>query len=163
MRTVLRSAVLTALLLPGAAFGQRNIGVGPPKGSEPGRLSAPVVYEDLLLVFASKDGVAAVVFTDKLENGIAYKFRYESRDGKTKEVGIGKLFEKYKRFPGKKADEFEVVDDGGELWFKAGPFEVEWSRAAADRGWIYYSPEKVRVHIAHAKNFDGLDLKRFAR
>ena len=70
--------------------------------AEPGdRVSAPVVYEGLMLVIASDQGVAAVVFTDKLPDGRAYKFRYESNDGKTKEAGKGKVFEKYKRVPGR--------------------------------------------------------------
>jgi hypothetical protein len=126
---------------------------GPPLG--PGRVRGP----DAGVRVRGRGG--AVVFTNKLEKGIGYKFRYESADGKTKETGAGKLFEKYKRLPGK--DPGEVVDDGGELWFKAGPFEVEWSVGGEGRGWIYYSPEKVRVHIAHAKHFDKLDLKRFAK
>ena len=164
MGPVLRPVALAAVLLGSAAVGQPPVGVGPPKGSEPGRLSAPVVYKDLMLVFASGDGVAAVVFTDKLEKGVAYKFRYESKDGKN-EAGAGKLFETFgdPPPPGKEPVRRPVLDGGGERWFKAGPFKVEWSRGSEGQGWIYYAPEQVRVHIAHAKDFDKLDLKRFAK
>jgi len=163
MSETLRLVTLIFVFLPAAVTGQPRVGVGPPKGSEPGRLSAPIVYEDLMLVFSSDQGVAAIVFTEKLERGVLYKFRYESKDGKSKEARTGKLFEKYKQLPGKKAGEVEVVNDGGEMWFKVGPFEVEWSRATEGSGWIYYSPEKVRVNIAHAEEFDKLDLKRFGK
>jgi hypothetical protein len=139
----------------------RNSGVKDVNDS--GRVAAPVVYKDLMLVLASDEGVAAVVFTDELKEGRAYKFRYESNDGKTKDSGDGKVFEKYKRFPGKKPKETVVVDDGGELYLKAGPIKVEWSYSDDERGWIYYIPEKVRVQIATADEFDKVVLKRFAK
>ena len=59
---------------------------------------------------------------------------------------------------------------------KAGPVALKWSRGGPDRGWVYYAPEVVQVHLAHADNFEGgvrkfgdsavdepLDLKRFMR
>jgi len=159
-----RMAVVAVFLLATCgASGQVKLESAPPKGSELGRVSAPLVYEKLMLVLATADGVTAIVFTDKVENGVGYKFRYESADGKKRETGTAKLFEKYKRLPGRKAGEVEVVDDGGELWFKGGSYEVEWSLGPEGRGWIYYYPEKVRVQIATSDEFDKIDLKRFAK
>ena len=127
------------------------------------RVTAPVVYEDLVLVLASDEGVAAIVFTDKLKEGRAYKFRYESKDGKTKKAGTGKVFEKYNRILTKTPNELGVVDVGGELYLQAGPLKLEWSYADDERGWVYCKPEKVRVQIANADEFDKLALKRFAK
>src|SRR5262245_26307274 len=64
--------------------------VGP--AEEPSKIAAPVFYSDLMLVVASRDGIAAFVFEEevnvnegrkklgegkwKTENGVKYVFRY---------------------------------------------------------------------------------------
>jgi hypothetical protein len=140
-----------------------------PKGRA-ARIAAPVAYEDLMLVLATKDGAAAVVFGDRGDDGgVEYQFRYESADGKRKQAGKGQLFE----FPLEKGG---YKPEG--LYIKAGPISVEWSRGGKERGWIYYVPEDVTVHLAHADNFKDrlrtiggrikfedqeLDLRRFLK
>jgi hypothetical protein len=122
-----------------------------------------------MLVLVTKEGVAAVVFSNPSADGdeIEYKFRYESADGKKKE-GTGKLFERRLNGGGFDKEGLSIV---------AGPATIRWSKSNADRGWIYYSPEVVTVHLAHAKNFKGgvreiggknieiqeLDLRRFMK
>src|SRR5262245_12348708 len=122
-----------------------------PTGRRDGDISAPVVYEDLMLVLASGDGAAAVVFTNPTERGVSYRFRYESRDGMKNTTGAGAVFEE--RENGRYA--------GGRLFIQAGPFRLGWSDGGAARGWVYYDPEKLKVQIAHAKDFDDRDQARF--
>ena len=59
-------------------------------------VSAPVSYQDLMLVLVTKDGAAAVVFESPSADGseVEYSFRFESADGKKKSSGTGKLFER---------------------------------------------------------------------
>jgi len=163
MSGTIRATMVACLLTATGAEGQVKLQVGPPKGSEPGRVTAPVVYEDLLLVLASADGVAAVVFTDKVEKGIRYRYRYESKDRRTQQTGNGLLVWRYKEVRQIKPGEFLFEDAGSELWFKTGSGEVEWMWRTDESGWIHYDPDKVRVQIASAKEFDKLDLKRFAK
>lgn len=155
--TLVPTAVPTAAVLAPA----------PPK--PPPRVSAPVTYQDLMVVLVTKEGAAAVVFHDPVEEGagVSYTFRYESADGKTKKAGDGKVVER--KLP-------EGGYDQTLLYIKAGPIAVEWSRGGKERGWIYYAPELVRAHLANARDFDprsevvppgnsavrqALDLKRF--
>ena len=133
-------------------------------------ISAPVAYEDFMLVLVTKDGAAAVVFGKPKAGGdeVEYSWRYEAADGQKKE-GTGKIFER-------KLKDGRYDPDG--LSIAAGPISVGWSKGGAERGWIYYSPESVTVHIAHAENFKSgarkipgdqevpiqeLDLKRFMK
>ena len=162
-RTVRIAGVLVLLaaiaILPLASVARADI------GRRDGDISAPVVYKDLMLVFATKDGASAVVFYEETEHGVLYKFRYESRDGKTKLDGKGKVYEQ-------RDDDGSI---GGAVFIITGPIRVGWSFGGEGRGWIYYNPDKVRVSIAKAKSFDNrvvkgpirehfykkLDLKRF--
>jgi hypothetical protein len=144
------------------------------QGSDPASgLSAPIAYEDLMLVLVSKEGAAAVIFDEVNNDGnaIQYNFRYESADGKKKLSGTGKLFER-------RLDDDRGYDPEG-LSITSGPVSIKWSRGSRYRGWIYYAPEVVTVHLAHAENFksheqkigfDGetimvkeLDLRRFLK
>lgn len=124
-------------------------------------VSAPLVYKDLMLILTSDEGVAAIVFTDRLPEGRAYRFRFESRDAKERSSGVGRVFEKYKHTR-VKASESTVVDDGGQRYLKAGPISVEWSYSSKDRGWLYYNPEKIRAQIGNASDFESANLQRFA-
>lgn len=146
---------------------------------EDGDIAAPIVYENLMLVLVNSKGAAAVIFTgdlDVVENareerreGVSYRYRYQSRDGKNTFEGTGVVFER--RSLGSRTYQ------GGRLFIKAGPIRLGWSYGDAGRGWIYYTPEELRVHIATAERFDDgvevapfdgtrfpvpkLDLKRF--
>ncbi|MBX9584559.1 MAG: sigma-70 family RNA polymerase sigma factor [Gemmataceae bacterium] len=146
------------------------------KAEPPEQLSAPVVYKDLMLVLVTKDGAAAVVFGEADGDVIPYKYRYESADGRTTKAGDAKLFDRFVPL--------EQRPDGSSRGYrdwsgpiKAGPIELDWSMGGRASGWIYYRPEEVTVHPAHAKNFEAgtersgrdtlvhskLDLKRFMR
>ena len=97
---------------------------------------------------------------------VDYIYRYESRVGKTKLDGSGRLSER-------KPNGQNTYDPAG-LAIVAGPGKVTGSRGGAERGWIYYAPEIVTVHLAHADNFrpktgfdsaviKELDLRRFMK
>jgi hypothetical protein len=121
------------------------------------RISAPVTYRDLMLVLVSKEGTAAVTFSSPADDGnsVEYSFRYESADGKTKSSESGKqLFERRQPKGG--------YDPAG-LTIEAGPLKVEWSVGGPQRGWIYYLPEDLSVHLANARDFKELDLRRFMK
>jgi hypothetical protein len=133
------------------------------------RISAPIVYEDLMLVLGNAEGAAAVIFTERIGRGKGYRFRYESKDGKKSFSGTGTVFEKY--------TDGRADDAGSQLFIQAGPLQVMWSDGSATRGWIYYSPETITVQIASANDFDDrveivlgkrrafkkLDLRRFMK
>jgi hypothetical protein len=163
---------LTLLLVAAMLAGSSTVTAAPIRGGTPDPdVTAPVAYKDLMLVLVTKDGAAAVIFDSVAEDGnqVEYSFRYESADGKKKLTGTGKLFE---RRPGGGG-----YDPEG-LSIKAGSVTLKWSRGGADRGWIYYAPEVVTVHLAHADNFKAkvekigpgadaetkeLDLRRFMK
>lgn len=130
-----------------------------------GLISAPVVYKDTMLIAVTSDGVAAIVFTDKIDHGTKYRFRYLPNDDGEEQTGIGGVFEQYK----------DGQYDGGKLTIRAGKIKIGWSARGDDGGWVYYLPETTTVQIASSERFqtttkrlpDGesvyekLDLKRF--
>ena len=161
--------VLTVVVCLGASFG-RAAPAPRERPPEPD-VAAPVAYSDLMLVLVTKDGAAAVIFDSVAAEGneVEFSFRYESADGKKKLSGTGKLFERRMAQGG--------YDPAG-LAIKAGEVSVQWSRGGTERGWIYYAPEVVTVHLAHAKDFRDrvekaapagemkykeLDLRRFMK
>jgi hypothetical protein len=161
MARVLKLATLVSLALVAAVVHAGGT------GRKEGDISAPVVYKELMLVLSNDDGAAAVVFTEAIDRGIKYKFRYESKDGKSSS-GEAAVFEKYEN--GRYA--------GGDLFIKAGPIQLGWSNGTPVRGFVYYNPDKMKVQIAMAKFFDDsvvkpivgepklikkIDLKRFMK
>jgi hypothetical protein len=138
----------------------------PPASAPAEKLSAPVVYADVLLILSSEDGVAAVLFDKDLEQGVSYRYRFLPKGTDPEQTGDGKVFEKVERVPTKGPHGqvvTGVVDKGSQLFIAAGPMKLQWSFAAKGKGWVYYRPEEVRVQIANAKDFEKLDLRRFAR
>jgi hypothetical protein len=124
---------------------------------KPTRISAPVMYRDLMLVIVTKEGAAAVTFSNPADDGnsVEYSFRYESADGKVKSSESGKqLFERKLPTGG--------YDPAG-LFIEAGPLKVEWSVGGPQRGWIYYLPEDTAVHLANVRDFKELDVRRFMK
>jgi hypothetical protein len=139
---------------------------GAPAPAAPAKVSAPVVYEDLMLIVAAKEGVAAVVFVKDLPNGAAYRYRFLPKDGGKEQTGEGKVLEKYERVPTKGPQGRVVtgaVDKGSRLVIEAGLIKLEWSYSAKGRGWVYYRPEEVRVQIGNARDLATCDLRRFAK
>jgi hypothetical protein len=123
-------------------------------GSKEGDLVAPVFYRDpenaaaqSMLVLTNNDGAAAIYFTGNFAEpgvtGVAYSYRYESFDGKTKREGTGELFEQ------RNAERTL----GGSVDIDIAGLAIRWSPADVHRGWIYYSPEKVRVNLADGRQF----------
>jgi hypothetical protein len=125
------------------------------------RLSAPVVYENLMLVVTGKEGVAAIDFLRPVPEGIRYRWRYLPNDGAEEVQGEDKVFEKYRREPGDEPNGQEAVGEGSRLHIEAGTIKMEWSLGGESSGWIYYEPESLRVQIVHEKHFEKLDLGRF--
>jgi hypothetical protein len=130
------------------------------------KISAPVVYEDLMLVLSTSQGVAAVAFGKEVEEGVTYRYRFLPAGTGAEETGQGKVVEKYRRVPAEAPDGrvvTGVVDEGGKLFIAAGSIRLEWSYSGKGRGWVYYQPEQIRVQIAHARQFEKVDLKRFRK
>lgn len=125
-----------------------------PKNRE--RISAPVYYEDLMLVVTTDDGVAAIDFLseintrkkDKTHLGIEYRFRFLPRGKPDELTGHGRVFEC--RNIENHGTDFEAA----ERFIKASPIRIEWSYGDSGKGWIYYVPEQAKVHIAHSKYFE---------
>lgn len=158
MRTLTRAVVLILCLVAGSD--PQKVEAKPPIPDD--AVSAPLRYENLMLVLTSRDGAAAVVFTVRTPNSARFQYRYESHDGKKKLTGEGKV-------------------TSATRLIKAGPIKLYWSSAVSvDKAWIYYRPEDVRVNMAHAKYFQDrfvrpggadeepvlikrLDLKRFMK
>jgi len=151
--------LLASAVLPCSAFSQAPVAETD--------IPAPFVYEGTMLVLVSDDGVAAVIFRPTAGGGAAYDYRYEGNDGKQLKSYNQPLFET--RNP--KGDMI------GELYIKTGPISLGWSHGGDTKGWIYYTPEKVTVHLADAKDFADrvdtfggaarvmpkLDLQRFRK
>jgi tetratricopeptide (TPR) repeat protein len=123
-------------------------------------ISAPVVYEGLMLVLSNEKGAATIAFTTEIEYGVKYRYRYLPKRGK-EESGEGAVFEKFKTISSNEPNEVRVPNNDGKLTLKAGPLHVAWSFAEAGKGYIYYHPEYVRVQIASASDFEKIDLSRF--
>src|SRR5215207_5163324 len=93
IRIVFRVVLAAAFTAPGApAVAQ---------GREKGDTTTPVEYDGKLLVVTTPDGVAAFAFTDRVDKGTGYKFRFRPKDGGKEEAGAGKVFERYKAVQGR--------------------------------------------------------------
>ena len=177
---MLAKSVLTCLLFWAATtcVAVAADGDALPTGDE---IPAGVTYKDAMLVLIAEDGVAALVFpanAEEADGSLQYSFRYESRDGKTKTSGKGTVSELRK--PGTDR-EVERNPDGtiaGEPLISAGPIKLQWSAGTNESGFVYYTPEKLKVVVAHASGFaartdfspfgdrseqPALDLRRFMK
>ena len=112
-------------------------------------ITARFLYSETMLLLSSEAGVAAVIFGEPIHNarkqGVRHEYRYESRDGIKKTAGEGELFETRNR-------QGQMV---GKRYIEAGDIRVPWSVADDAKGWIYYSPEKLRVQLGNALDFRG--------
>lgn len=138
-----------------------------------GPVSAPIHYQDLMLVISTKDHVLAIVFEDEIdsrsadgsviEKGVKYRSRSWSRKH-TKEVcDNGILVEKIKYTKTANPRKIAGVDAGSERVLAIGGKSVEWGYRTRGGGWLYYSPEEVTVQIGLHKDFETVLLSRFAR
>lgn len=116
-------------------------------------VTARVVYGETMLVLVTEEGAAAVIFHAADNGDLSYDYRFESKDGTRTDTGTSPLSVR------KDANGRYV----GEQFIKAGPIAIEWSQGDRKGGWIYYSPDSVRVHPALAKQFAKLDLRRFMK
>ena len=82
-------------------------------------ISAPIVYENLMLVLSNEDGAAAIAFTTEIEYGVKYRYRYLPKHGK-EETGDGEVFEKYKRDTRQRTGRASMVDEGRSSLSKLG-------------------------------------------
>ena len=142
--------------------------VGKPKRPSQLPIVAPIHYEKLALVMSDDETVALIDFTKPARHWIAFRYRCLNRKTGEQTTGDGRLHEKYehrldlKESIKRKGLVLSVQDKGGQLHIEAGTLKVQWSWGSSKSGWIYYYPEKVRVQIAHEKDFGNLDLRRFA-
>jgi hypothetical protein len=129
----------------------------------PDRTTGKWVYEKALLILVSKHGVAAVAFTEAIEDGIVYAFRFESRDGSRKRAGTGRVFERYKVKKTREDGTKEVENDGGQLTINADWVQARWSIFSSRAGWVYGTPDLSEVRLLPLEPLDKLDLRRAAR
>ena len=129
-------------------------------------IAAPVHYADVTVVLADAKGVAAITFQCPAtiertvlatSDVVEYRYRYRASDG-AEASGQGVLYENYKHTHDEKN---VVVDNGGRLQVEAGHFQLEWSHGGSHRGWLYYTPEKLRMQFTGSRQFDELALSRF--
>lgn len=144
-------------------------------------IPAPITYKDLMLVLVTAEGAAAIVFpagVEEKDGSVHYSYRYESRDGTVRKSGKSQVSEKRK--PGTDR-EVERNPDGsiaGVQYLGAGAISLQWSAGSAESGYVYYAPERIKVHIAHAQHFEdstvpapfgadgkikALDLRRYLK
>lgn len=151
-RPVIRLALAAALMAPSVL------------AADPKEKVIPVEYNGTLLVVTTADGVAAFAFTDRVDKGTGYKFRFRPADGGKEEAGAGKIFERYKAVQGPGGpNDVSYQYDGGDLYLTAGPVKVLWSRGDAGSGWLYFDPAKVTVRERKAAEFDRIELKAFGK
>ena len=145
---VSRTTLATESVAPGELRPDWKPGVA---GTDTG-LNVPIFYQGpraesplQMLILANENGAAAIRMTeDRREPKITwmkYEYRYESFDGKVREDGVGEVYEQ--RSP-------EGVL-GGNVNLVIKDLSVGWTLADSGCCWIYYSPEKVRVHVANAQ------------
>jgi hypothetical protein len=136
------------------------------------RMSAPVVYKDLMLILSDQEGTAIVIFKDawnkddkdSYNSGVHYEFRYLAHGAKAERQGKGFVQEKCRWKPAKDDPKKRIaVDVEDRRFIEAGSIQLEWSRADDHQGWVYYLPEKLRVQIGHAEQFRTVNLKRFEK
>ena len=174
----LATTVTASILLLACLFGFQNSDVGAdtkPQEFEfpvtPQTISGPIVYRDLMLIVMDRERVVAFAFGDEIKEGVRYEFRSYSVATKKETIGAGSVFRKFKPLDkppivvvdGKKVDPKSEwsVDDGSVFFLKADSLKLGWTYQTTGSGWIYYEPEKIRVQIAHSKNFKKIDLTRF--
>lgn len=159
----IQESLVFVLLVASAAYAQPpkdpvrlREGWQPGVGPKEGNLVAPVFYRDpegesalTMLVLSNREGAAAVVITGNFAEpgveGVAYRYRYESFDGKTKKNGTGQLFEQ------RNAE----GTMGGVVQIDIAGLAVRWSPGDSYRGWLYYSPDTVRVNLADGRQFES--------
>jgi len=141
----------------------RFVLVNQPAPMELPAVLAPIVYKDLMLIISDSDSVTAIIFDEDVDTetdkGVRYKYRcLHIKDGKV-DRGSGIVAERRKY---KKTDN-EALDIDSNLTIRAGKSDITWGYQAAGRGWIYYYPEKLSVHLAHRRDFAEIRLERFKR
>jgi hypothetical protein len=123
-------------------------------------IPAPVYYKDTMLILTTKKGVAAVAFDNPINladrEGIAYRYRFRSKDGH-EETGKGEVYEGI----GGPDDDAESLPF--QVVIRAGNNQILWSRSNATKGYVYYSPEKMRVQIASSAIRKGPNLFKAVR
>lgn len=131
------------------------------KTDETRLVSAPVAYEDVMLILTDRSGVAAVVFKKEIKNGVHFEYRYVSKNLKIAKRGTGLLIEKFVFKPTDDPKVKRMIDVGSQLFIKIESLSLQWSFSGKGRGWIYYLPELLRVQIGTTEDFETIDLRRF--
>lgn len=131
-------------------------------------IAAPIHYETTAVILADKEGVACVTFrclpdgkvnVSATSDVVEFQYRYRAKDG-GETSGHGVLFEN--RVPVVDGKESGTVDVGGHLKLSAGHFRLEWSQGDAKQGWLYFTPETLRLQFSAANKSEELSLRRFA-
>lgn len=135
--------------------------------TEPTRIGAPIVYQDLMLVLATDKAVAAVIFGDEVNNdtdkGVDYKLRVLDLTTGKESAGSGRLVRSYRREKTDNPQIVNLIDLGSVTSIKAKDVELRWGYQAPGRGWIYYYPEQMTVQIAHREYFEDVNLRIFKK
>ena len=129
------------------------------------RISAPVYYEDMMLVVVTETGVAAIKFTDRVEfqnekgncDGIKYRYRFLLKERPKELTGTGEVYEV------RDAKTGEYIEHESKLFIEAGGVRMQWSIGGLEKGWIYYKPEQMKVHLANSDRFENRAPTNFRR
>ena len=109
-----------------------DVGASSAGGSEAESHSLRVSNGDLLAI-SGDQGIAVVALDHRQGCAADYQWRFKPQGGIHEQNGVGEVFEQY----GEAGDGTVVTDVGGQLYVRAGPFEVQWSCGGSDSGWVY--------------------------
>lgn len=87
-----------------------------------------------LLVLKGDMGIAVIELQHLVGGKAKYRWRYVAEVRGTEISGNGEVFEQYARAH---RDSNHVTDVGGELYIKAGPYQIEWSQGSKEIGYVY--------------------------
>ena len=123
-------------------------------------ISAPVHYEDTILIVTTKQGVAAIQFTEPIDSegrtGMEYRYRFRE-EGKEELTGKGDVFTRARgMLPEERlAKGLDPESDEPQLpnktLIRAGKIELVWSGGVPGKCYVYYAPENTRVQITSWK------------
>lgn len=120
---------------------------------------------DEMLFLSSGRGKALIDFIKfgDQDGESTYRWRFKPSTDEAETSGTGKVYEKYEKILTNSESwiliDMIVRDIGSELIVHAGGFQVEWSYASKDFGWLYYDPNEITVEILPDADFKTYTLK----
>lgn len=109
-----------------------------------GRQSAITVHRGDLLVLKGVQGIAVVEIRPLKGARAKYRWRFAPQLRGAEASGSGEVFEQYARA---QRDANVVMDVGGELLIRAGPYKIEWSQGGLEHGYVYPRGNEYSAYV----------------